>query len=209
VPDPLKDFADHPTVDVNYVLVVHPSLPVKSVPGHRPCKGQPGNAHGSAGSGSLPRLGTELFKAQTEVPTCCTSRTGAAADVIDLLGGNAAVIETANPPHKAMRRCGAPPDRRTRGLPDRGNRPCGLRRPGGARRSRGIAARHRQAPQRRVNQAYDARRARSVGGGLEAIGGTPEQFGRFIASEISDEDQKTSGRRPSGEAAGDRGRPTR
>ena len=28
-------------------------------------------------------------------------------------------------------------------------------------------------------------REKLVGGGLEPVGGTPEQFGRFIASEIS------------------------
>src|SRR4029078_11353032 len=66
--DPLRDFTPIVrTVDVNYALVVNPALPVKTVTELIAyAKANPGKlSYGSAGSGSLPQLAAELFKAQT------------------------------------------------------------------------------------------------------------------------------------------------
>ena len=91
--DPLKDFTPIVrTVDVNYVLVVHPSVPVKSVPELVAyAKANPGKlSYGSAGSGSLPHLGTELFKAQTGTDMVHVPYKGGGPMVTDLLGGQRA-----------------------------------------------------------------------------------------------------------------------
>jgi tripartite-type tricarboxylate transporter receptor subunit TctC len=93
--DPLKDFTPIiRTVDVNYVLVVHPSLPVKTVPELIAyAKANPGRlSYGSAGSGSLPHLGTELFKAQTGTDMVHVPYKGGGPMVTDLLGGNVQLV---------------------------------------------------------------------------------------------------------------------
>ena len=93
--DPMKDFTPIiRTVDVNYVLIVHPSLPVKTVAelvAH--AKANPGKlAYGSAGSGSLPHLGTELFKAQTGTDIVHVPYKGGGPMVTDLLGGTVQLV---------------------------------------------------------------------------------------------------------------------
>ena len=114
--DPLKDFTPIiRTVDVNYVLVVHPSLPAKTVPELIAyAKANPGKlSYGSAGSGSLPHLGTELFKAQTGTDMVHVPYKGGGPMVTDLLGGNVQLViaDQANlMPHvqtrQAARACG-------------------------------------------------------------------------------------------------------
>ena len=93
--DPAKDFTPimH-TVDVNYVLVVHPSVPARTVAelvAH--AKANPGKlAYGSAGSGSLPHLATELFKASTGTDIVHVPYKGGGPMVTDLLGGTVQLV---------------------------------------------------------------------------------------------------------------------
>ena len=93
--DPRKDFTHIVrTVDVNYVLVVHPSLPVKTVAELvQYAKANPGKlSYGSAGSGSLPHLGTELLKAQAGIDLVHVPYKGGGPMVTDALGGQIQVV---------------------------------------------------------------------------------------------------------------------
>ncbi len=93
--DPVKDFTPiMRTIDVNYVMVAHPSVPARSVAelvAH--AKAHPGKlAYGSAGSGSLPHLATELFKAATGTDLTHVPYKGGGPMVTDLLGGTVHVV---------------------------------------------------------------------------------------------------------------------
>ena len=93
--DPAKDLTPitH-TIDVNYALVVHPSLPVKTVAELVAyAKANPGKvAYGSAGSGSLPHLAMESFKAATGTQIVHVPYKGGGPMVTDLLGGTVQVV---------------------------------------------------------------------------------------------------------------------
>ena len=82
------------TVDVDYVLVVHPSLAAKTVSELiTGAKANPGKlAYGSAGSGSLPHLATELVKAQAGIDFIHIPYKGGGPMVTDLLGGSVQVV---------------------------------------------------------------------------------------------------------------------
>jgi tripartite-type tricarboxylate transporter receptor subunit TctC len=200
--DPLKDFTPIiRTVDVNYVLVVHPSVPVKSVPELIAyAKANPGKlSYGSAGSGSLPHLGTELFKAQTGTDMVHVPYKGGGPMVTDLLGGSVQVVigDQANlMPHVQsgkLRALAVATSKRSPNAPDIPTiAETGL---AGfdATAWQGLVGPAGMPPDvvRRLNEAFNkvmampAVRERLVGGGLEPVGGTPEQFGRFIGSEIA------------------------
>jgi tripartite-type tricarboxylate transporter receptor subunit TctC len=89
--DPVKDFA--PVMQTAYtpnLLVVHPSLPVKSVKEFialaRHHSGQ--LSFGSSGTGTSPYLAMELFKSMTNVNIVHVPYKGTGAAVIDLMGGH-------------------------------------------------------------------------------------------------------------------------
>ena len=199
--DPLKDFTPIiRTVDVNYVLVVHPSLPVKTVPELIAyAKANPGKlSYGSAGSGSLPHLGTELFKAQTGIDMVHVPYKGGGPMVTDLLGGSVQMViaDQANlMPHVAtgkLRALAVATPKRSPIAPDlptiaetgltgfEATAWQGLVGPAGMP----------EDVVKRLNEAFNkvmampAIREKLIGGGLDPIGGTPEQFGRFISGEI-------------------------
>jgi tripartite-type tricarboxylate transporter receptor subunit TctC len=200
--DPRKDFTHIVrTVDVNYMLVVHPSLPVKNVAELvQYAKANPGKlSYGSAGSGSLPHLGTELFKAQAGVDLVHVPYKGGGPMVTDALGGQIQVVlgDQANlMPHvptgrlralavaTAKRSANAPnlPTMAESGLP-------GFE----ATAWQGLVGPAGMNPDvvRRINEAVNkvmampAISSKLVGGGLEPVGGTPQQFSRFIDTEIS------------------------
>lgn len=200
--DPLKDFTPIiRTVDVNYVLVVHPSLPVKSVPELIAyAKANPGKlSYGSAGSGSLPHLGTELFKAQTGTDMVHIPYKGGGPMVTDLLGGSVQLViaDQANlMPHVQsgkLRALAVATPKRSPNAPELPTiAETGL---AGfdATAWQGLAGPAGLPPDivKRLNDAFNqvmampAVREKLLGGGLEPVGGTPEQFGRFIASEIA------------------------
>jgi tripartite-type tricarboxylate transporter receptor subunit TctC len=200
--DPLKDFTPIVrTVDVNYVLVVHPSVPAKSVPELIAyAKANPGKlSYGSAGSGSLPHLGTELFKAQTGTDMVHVPYKGGGPMVTDLLGGSVQVVigDQANlMPHVQsgkLRALAVATSKRSPNAPDLPTiAETGL---AGfdATAWQGLVGPAGMPPDvvRRLNDAFNkvmampAVRDKLVGGGLEPVGGTPDQFGRFIGSEIA------------------------
>lgn len=201
--DPLKDLtAIVRTVDVNYMLVVHPSLPVKTVPeliAH--AKANPGKlAYGSAGSGSLPHLGTEMFKARTGTDMVHVPYKGGGPMVTDVLGGNIQVVlgDQANlMPHVLSGRLRALAVATSRRSPNAPELPTIAETTGlagfDATAWQGLVGPAGLPPDvvKRLNEAFNklmllpAVRDKLVGGGLEPIGGTPEQFTRFIGDEIT------------------------
>lgn len=102
--DPVKDFAPISVVATTAnMLVVHPSLPVKSVKELiEYAKANPGKlSFGSAGNGSSNHLSGELFKTMAGVDMVHVPYKGGAAALTDLLGGLLSlmfdVISTAMP----------------------------------------------------------------------------------------------------------------
>jgi tripartite-type tricarboxylate transporter receptor subunit TctC len=200
--DPLKDFTPIiRTVDVNYVLIVHPSLPVKTVAELVAyAKANPGKlAYGSAGSGSLPHLGTELFKAQTGTDIVHVPYKGGGPMVTDLLGGTVQLViaDQANlMPHAQSGKLRALAVATSKRSPNAPELPtiaesglAGFE----ATAWQGLVGPAGMAPDvvQRLNDAFNkvmampAVREKLLGGGLDPVGGTPEQFGRFIGSEIA------------------------
>ena len=91
----LQDFAPiTPVVDIPSILVVHPSLPVKTVKELVAlAKKRPGDiSYGSAGSGSATHLATELFKSIAGIDLLHVPYKGAAPATNDFLGGHVQVL---------------------------------------------------------------------------------------------------------------------
>jgi tripartite-type tricarboxylate transporter receptor subunit TctC len=200
--DPHKDFTHIVrTVDVNYVLVVHPSLPVKTVAELvQYAKANPGKlSYGSAGSGSLPHLGTELLKAQAGIDLVHVPYKGGGPMVTDALGGQIQVVlgDQANlMPHVQTGRLRALAVATTKRSANAANIPTiaesglsgydatawqGLVGPAGMNAE----------VVKKINEAFNkvmvtpALRDKLIAGGLDPMGGTPAQFSRFIDSEIT------------------------
>ena len=189
------------TVDVNYVLAVHPSLPVKTVAELlQYAKSNPGKlSYGSAGSGSLPHLGTELLKAQAGIDMVHVPYKGGGPMVTDVLGGQIQVVlgDQANlMPHVQtgkLRALAVATTKRSANAPAIPTiAESGL--PGfDATAWQGLVGPAGMNPDvvRKLNEAFNkvmitpAVRDKLVTGGLEPMGGTPQQFGRFIDGEIT------------------------
>jgi tripartite-type tricarboxylate transporter receptor subunit TctC len=93
--DPQKDFAPISlAVNVNFFLVVHPSLGVNSVKELiAMAKANPGKLHyASAGSGSAPHLAMELLKSSTGIDIVHVPYKGGGQAVTDVLGGQVPMI---------------------------------------------------------------------------------------------------------------------
>jgi tripartite-type tricarboxylate transporter receptor subunit TctC len=200
--NPVTDFTPitH-TIDVNYVLVVHPSVPVHSVRELIDyAKANPGTlAFGSAGSGSLPHLAGELFKSLTGVRMIHVPYKGGGPMVTDLLAGSVQLViaDQANlMPHvksgklralavaSAKRSPGAPelPTIAEAGVPSfQAVAWNGLVGPAGM--SKDVV--------QKINRVFvDTMavpdiRARLLDAGLDPIGDSPDSFGRFIPAEIA------------------------
>ena len=200
--DPRRDFTHIVrTVDVNYVLVVHPSLPVKTVAELvQYAKANPGKlSYGSAGSGSLPHLGTELLKAQAGIDLVHVPYKGGGPMVTDALGGQIQVVlgDQANlMPHVQTGRLRALAVATTKRSANAANIPTiaesGL--PGyDATAWQGLVgpAGMNAEVVKKINEAFNkvmvtpALRDKLIAGGLDPMGGTPAQFSRFIDSEIT------------------------
>jgi len=199
--DPVKDFTPIiRTVDVNYVMVVHPSVPAGTVNELVAyAKANPGKvAYGSAGSGSLPHLATELMKALTGTDMIHVPYKGGGPMVTDLLGGSVQVVigDQANlMPHVTagkLRALAVGSPKRSANYPEIPTfAEAGL--PGfEATAWQGLVGPAGLPPDvvRRLNEAFNKVmtmpdvRERLLGGGLDPVGGTPEEFGRFIRGEI-------------------------
>ena len=199
--DPAKDFTPIiRTVDVNYVMVVHPSVPANTVAELIAyAKANPGKlAYGSAGSGSLPHLATELMKALTGTDMVHVPYKGGGPMVADLLGGSVQVVigDQANlMPHVKtgkLRALAVGSPKRSANFPEI---------PTFAEAGlvgfeviawQGLVGPAGMPPDvvKRLNDAFNKTmampevRERLLGGGLDPVGGTPDEFGRFIRSEI-------------------------
>jgi tripartite-type tricarboxylate transporter receptor subunit TctC len=200
--DPAKDLTPiMRTVAVDYAMVVHPSVPARTVADFVAyARANPGKlSYGSAGSGSAPHLSTELFKQRAGIDIVHIPFKGGGPMVTDLLGGQIQMViaDQANlMPHvKAgklralavgtLARSAVYPDLPT--IAESGY-------PGfEARAWQGIAGpagmppdvvKQLQAAIAKVMAMPDVR-ARLVEGGLDPIVSTPEEFGEFIRTEIA------------------------
>jgi tripartite-type tricarboxylate transporter receptor subunit TctC len=93
--DPLKDFVPIAHVlEAEGLLVVHPSLPVKSVPELiNYLKANPGKlSYASGGMGTTSHLAGELFKSMAKVDMVHVPYKGNSPAITDVLGGNAHMI---------------------------------------------------------------------------------------------------------------------
>jgi tripartite-type tricarboxylate transporter receptor subunit TctC len=200
--DPAKDLTPiMRTVAVDYAMVVHPSVPARTVADFVAyARANPGKlSYGSAGSGSAPHLSTELFKQRAGIDIVHIPFKGGGPMVTDLLGGQIQMViaDQANlMPHvKAGKlralavgtlvRSAVYPDLPT--IAESGY-------PGfEARAWQGIAGpagmppdvvKQLQAAIAKVMAMPDVH-ARLVEGGLDPIVSTPEEFGEFIRTEIA------------------------
>lgn len=99
--DPAKDFAPVGLIGaVPLLVVVHPSLPVKTVAELIALsKSKPGGlSYGSAGNGSPQHLSAEMFKAATGAKLTHVPYKGSGPAVTDLLGGQLDVMFSDIPP---------------------------------------------------------------------------------------------------------------
>jgi tripartite-type tricarboxylate transporter receptor subunit TctC len=199
--DAIKSFAPVSLVNlVTDVLVVHPSLPatnVKELVAY--AKANPGKIlYASAGNGTLNHLAPEMLKAMAGIDLVHVPFKGAVAALTDVMSGRQQVyigaLATTVPQIKAGRvraiaitgkkRSSLLPDLPTvaeSGFPDYDvNAWYGMLAPAGTPRA--IV----QAVQQQVAKALQspAVQQQIAEQGCEAVGGTPEQFGAFIASEI-------------------------
>jgi tripartite-type tricarboxylate transporter receptor subunit TctC len=200
--DPATDFTPiMRTIDVNYALVVHPSVPAKSVAELIAyAKANPGKlSYGSAGSGSLPHLATELFKQATGTEINHVPYKGGGPMVTDLLGGTVQMViaDQANlMPHVKsgkLRALAVASPARSPNAPDLPTiAESGL--PGFQAVAWNGLVGPAGLPPDVVSKLHDAFvkvmampsvRERLVGGGLDPVGDTPEAFGRFVKSEIA------------------------
>jgi tripartite-type tricarboxylate transporter receptor subunit TctC len=98
--NPVKDFAPVAWVArVPNVLVVHPSVPARTLPELLAfAKAKPGQlAYGSGGNGSAANLATEYLKLQTNTSLLHIPYRGTAPAVTDLIGGQIQVLFTGAP----------------------------------------------------------------------------------------------------------------
>ncbi len=125
--DPLKDFtAITLLAQVANILVVHPSLPVRSVKEFIAfAKKRPGQLnYSSAGNGSAPHLTAEMFKTSTGVNIVHVPYKGAAPAMTDLLAGHVMLTFATAPsgvPHvqaKRLRALGVSSATRIPALPE-------------------------------------------------------------------------------------------
>ena len=93
--DPVKDFLPIATAAFSpTILVVHPSLPIKTVKELiARAKAKPGELnYASAGTGSSPHLAAELFKAMAEVNIVRIPYKGSGPALNDLIGGQVQIM---------------------------------------------------------------------------------------------------------------------
>jgi tripartite-type tricarboxylate transporter receptor subunit TctC len=199
--DPAKDLAPitH-TVDVNYMLVVHPSVPAKTVAELIAyAKANPGKlAYGSAGSGSLPHLAMESFKATTGTDIVHVPYKGGGPMVTDLLGGTIQLViaDQANlMPHVKsgkLRPIAVASLKRSPNAPELPTIADTL--PGfNATAWNGLVGPPGLPPEvvGKLNatfikvMAIPEVREKLTGGGLDVVGDSPDEFGRFIRAEIA------------------------
>jgi tripartite-type tricarboxylate transporter receptor subunit TctC len=199
--DPVKSFAAISKVaDVPAALVVHPSLPVKSVKELVAlAKTNPGKLnYGSAGRGSIGHLSAELLGSLAKIKMTHVPYKGAGPALVDTMAGHVELLISSMPaviPHARtgrLRMIGQAGEKRSPAAPDvptmiEGGVPgfvvtagFGLFAPAGTPRpaiDRVLAALKASLSDPNVRQ-------RLSGEGAEPVGSTPEEYERFTRSEI-------------------------
>ena len=200
--DVIKDFAPitQPGLLPN-ILVVHPSVPVKTVKDLIAlAKSRPGQlAYASAGAGTGTHLAAEMFKLQAGIDMVHVPYKGGGALISDLLGGQVALtfatLPSVMPYVKAgrLRAVAMTTTRRWHGLPavptiaESGfpdfeiSTWIGLLAPAGTPKD-AVAKLHAEVV--RILKLPDVRE-RFDGLGIEPVGDTPEHFAQYIRSELA------------------------
>ena len=200
--DALKDFVPiSQAVSLPNILVVHPSLPAKTVKELVAFgRARPGQIQfASAGVGTNPHLTAELFLSMTGLKMLHIPYKGSGAGIIDVIAGHVPVmtpsILTGLPHAKAgrLRALGVTSARRAGGAPDiptiaeagvpgyEAVQWFGILAPAGTPRAI-IDRVHREAV--RVLQNPETKE-RLVADGADPVGSTPEQFAAFIRAETA------------------------
>ena len=197
--DPVRDFA--PVIlggSVPNVLVAHPSVPAKSLKELIAlAKAKPGMQYASPGSGSTAHLSAELLKIEAGIELVHVPYKGAAPGVTDVLGGRVPLMFVSMPSVIAhvksgrLAAIGMTGAKRSDAAPEVATfaetlprfessawygivAPAGTPREIVTRLNREIGEILRLADVREVLSAQ----------GIEIIGGTPDEFGRTIRSEL-------------------------
>jgi len=198
--DPLRDFAPiTQAATLANVIVVHPSLPVKSIAELIAyAKQRPGQLNfASAGIGTSPQMSIELLKSMAGIDMVHIPYKGTAPGVVDLLAGQVLVMApnllTALPHIKAgkLRALAVTSVRRSEGLPDvptvaesglagyDSTQWYGVLAPAGTPKE--IVARLHDAIVHALRDPEVGKRL--AADGAEAVGSGPEEFAAFIKSE--------------------------
>lgn len=199
--DPIGDF--DPVVHVAAVpliLVVHPAVPAKSVQDLiRLAKAQPGKINfASSGEGTISHLAGELFKILTGTDMVHVPYRGGGPARTALMGGQVQVnfgnmLAAASDVRAGrLRALAVSTARRTAGMPDvptlqeAGIPKYEVIQWSGMLAPRGVPAAHIDRINREVNAVLELPKTKQffVSGGSEAVGGTPQEFGALIKSEI-------------------------
>ena len=200
--DVVRDFAPiSQAVSVPNVLVVHPSLPVRSLPEFIAfAKRQPGKlTAGSAGTGTRPHLSLALFETLSGTSILHVPYKGSGQGLIGLLGGEVALmfpsVPTAAPQIAVgrLRALGVTTARRSIGLPDvptlaeaglpgyEATQWFGLLAPAGTPSS-AIDMVHK-ATVEALKLADVSRQLMTEG--AEPVGTSPQEFARYIKEELA------------------------
>jgi tripartite-type tricarboxylate transporter receptor subunit TctC len=198
--DPVRDFAPiTQAATLPNVLVVHPSLPVKSVAELIAyAKQRPGQLNfASAGIGTSPQMSIELLKSMAGIDMVHIPYKGTSPGVVDLLAGQVLVMApnllTALPHIKSgkLRALAVTSTKRTEALPEvptvaeaglpgyDSTQWYGVLAPAGTQAQ--IVARLHGEIVRALRDAEVGKRL--AADGAEAVGSTPEEFTAFIKSE--------------------------
>jgi tripartite-type tricarboxylate transporter receptor subunit TctC len=198
--DALRDFAPiTQAASLPNVLVVHPSLPVKSIAELIAyAKQRPGQLNfASAGIGTSPQMSIELLKSMAGIDMVHIPYKGTAPGVVDLLAGQVKVMApnllTALPHIKSgkLRALAVTSSKRSQALPEvptvaeaglpgyDSTQWYGVLAPAGTPRE--IVTRLHDAIARALRDAEVGKRL--AADGAEAVGSSPEEFAGFIKSE--------------------------
>jgi tripartite-type tricarboxylate transporter receptor subunit TctC len=199
--DPVRDFSPISVIAAtSFVLVVHPSIPVRSVKEFVAlARAKPGELRfGSAGSGSATHLSAELFKSMAKIDAIHVPYKGGSQAIVDVLSGQIDfmfdTIPNSMPRIKAgkLRALGVTGSQRSPVAPDlptiaaagvpgyEATTWFGLLAP--AATPREIVNRLSEAA-RKVVGAGDLKQ-RMLSQGIEPVGNTPDEFARLIKLEL-------------------------
>jgi tripartite-type tricarboxylate transporter receptor subunit TctC len=199
--DPIRDF--DPVIYISAVpliVVVHPTVPVKSVQELIVlAKSQPGKLNfASSGEGTISHLAGELFKSVTGTEMVHVPYRGGGPARSALIGGQVQ-LNFANMLSSAadvragrLRPLAVTTARRTAGMPEvptmqeAGVANYVVVQWNGMLAPRGVPKAHIELINREINQILESPKTKQffLAGGSEAEGGTPEAFGAFIRSDI-------------------------